>query len=405
MGESKQGAIQKSGERIMKQNTEDKRKPPFQWNGLTKTDTNALKGLCILVIVLHNFLHVFPTWNIENEFAFDAPKFTYFQDHFFSGLFNDFGLLFSYFGHYGVQMFVFLSAYGLYLSYKNKNIRYPGFVKDRVSKLYPTFFLAVLMVLAINIAAAKSLNQPTLFLDAFLRLSFLSNLIPEKSFALVGPWWFYSMIVQFYLIFPLLRKWYDRYGVMPLILLSLQSCVLQILFNDQLALKGWLINTTVIGHIPVFALGLILAKRKNIPMPAWAFIGCCILFYIGNLTNFAWVFSRIWITVIILYAYLFFKQFIRSGNGYAARAVLFLGNISMYMFAVNGFLRHPFVQLVLRYDNPFIKFACTVAFVLFVICIALILKTAEKYIFGFTSSGGNKRLLFSRKRSVEVESR
>ena len=117
----------------------------MQWRGLSKRDTNVLKALFILMIVMHNFFHVFPGWNIENEFVFKRSNFALFRNGITSsGFFNALGLLFSYFGHYGVQVFVFLSAYGLYRSYLNKKLQYWQFVKNRVSKLYPAFFLGVL---------------------------------------------------------------------------------------------------------------------------------------------------------------------------------------------------------------------------------------------------------------------
>src|SRR5215218_5598235 len=94
------------------------------WRGLSKNDTTVLKAVFIAMIVLHNFFHSFPGWRLENEFAFNPNKFDYFRTHLSLNLYNIIGLLLAYWGHYGVQVFVFLSSYGLYLSYQNKPIRY-----------------------------------------------------------------------------------------------------------------------------------------------------------------------------------------------------------------------------------------------------------------------------------------
>src|SRR5260221_10559693 len=78
---------------------------------LNKRDTTVLKGLAITAIVLHNFFHLVSPVH-PNEFAFDAARFRLFLD-----IVKHPSLMlqafFSFFGHYGVQIFIFLSAYGL----------------------------------------------------------------------------------------------------------------------------------------------------------------------------------------------------------------------------------------------------------------------------------------------------
>ncbi len=360
----------------------------LRWSVLSKRDTNVLKGVFILLILLHNFFHVFPGWAIENEFVFKRSRFDFFRSTISgSGFFDALGLLFSYFGHYGVHIFVFLSAYGLSLSYRNREIKYWQFLKDRLSKIYPTFFLAVLLYLAIIIVTTKSLNHPDLYLRSLLRLSFLSNLVPGESLRLVGPWWFYSMIVQFYLVFPVLRRLFDRYGAPPLIVIALFGLVLKLLFNNTLEQEGLLINTTVIGFLPVFALGIILAKENKILMPWWLFAIAFLLFYFGNFSRVGWVFIPISFVVTMLYAYVFLKRFFHSKTIVPARLFLFIGSISMYIYAVNGFLRHPFVNVVLKTNSIYLKLLLTLCFVLFVMAVALLLRAAERFYFRITSRG------------------
>ena len=349
------------------------------WRGLSKNDTKALKAVSILMIVLHNFFHVLPGWEIENEFWFSRSNYKFIR-HSIPGanFFDALGLLFSYFGHYGVNAFVFLSSYGLYQSYRNKKLQYWQFVKNRVSKLYPAFFLGVLFYLAYNIIATKSFNHPDLYLGSLLRLTLLSNLIPGESLRVVGPWWFYSMIVQFYLVFPLLRRLFDRYGAVALLLLSILSYVLQLLFNNTLIHQGLFINTTVIGHLPVFALGLILAKKNNILVRWWLFLVVLLLFYFGNNSEVGWLFTRVWFVVLMLYVYLFIKQFIPSKTNLPARLILFIGSMSMYIFVVNGFLRQPFLDAVLKTNSLIFKLLITFGFVAYVIGVALLLHAAER---------------------------
>lgn len=81
---------------------------------LTKDDTLALKGLAMAAIVAHNFLHQIRPVPLENEFGFHSAE----------GMWTALAIcvkhplellhvLLSFFGHYGVIFFVFLSGYGL----------------------------------------------------------------------------------------------------------------------------------------------------------------------------------------------------------------------------------------------------------------------------------------------------
>ena len=76
---------------------------------ISKDDTSLIKGLAIFCIVLHNFFHWMPPSPGENEFVFDERI----HNNFFSILTSTpteiINVLFSYFGHYGVQIFIFIS--------------------------------------------------------------------------------------------------------------------------------------------------------------------------------------------------------------------------------------------------------------------------------------------------------
>ena len=373
----------------------------LRWRGLSKNDTTVLKAVGIAAIVLHNYFHLFPGWMIENEFSFKRKNFVFFTSNFSLDLFNDFKLLFAYFGHYGVQLFVFLSAYGLYSSYSGKQIHYGKFVWERIWKLWPAFFLAVLFFLAYTIITTRSFYHPDLYFGSLLRLSFLSNFFPRQSLAVVGPWWFYSMIVQFYLLFPLLRKWLDRYSLLPLILLSLASWVSVYVFIFKIKSTGVNPIALVVGHLPVFCLGLVLAKYKNLAMPFWLLIGACALFYLGNLNHQAWLFSQLSVTIILLYGYIFLKAMANPGPGAFRNVLFFTGNLSMYLFAVNGFLRTPFIQQSEQYASVGIKILILVVFLLFVTLVALLLRLAEKGFLKLVPNPGYQKIA-GKNRRVET---
>lgn len=351
---------------------------PLQWQGLTRNDTTALKAIGISLIVLHNFFHLLPGWMIENEFSFTSQNFRSFRDQFSWNLYTGAGLLFAYLGHYGVQLFVFLSAYGLYASYQHKPLVYGRFLRERLWKLWPSFFLAALFFLVYTFITTKTLNHPDLYVGLLFRLSFVSNLLPGQSLSVVGPWWFYSMIVQFYLLFPLLRKWLNRYGVLPLVVISIVCLALVNLFLYRFRSVGISPVSLVIGHLSVFCLGMVLAKHKNLPMPLWVLLSALGVLLLSNWNMKAWLFSQVSVTLVFLYFYVLLKQTIPSVSPRIKQALFFVGHLSMYLFAVNGFLRAPFLQLTEQQNSVWAKGLVLFAYLLFVTLVALLLRLAEK---------------------------
>src|SRR5579862_1120412 len=109
---------------------------------LDRRDTAVLKGLAITAIVLHNYFHLVSRVD-QNEFTFDPGRFRVLLQ---MAPHPEMAIqaFFSFFGHFGVQIFVFLSAYGLSKSCWDRPEPWATFVWGRVKKLYPMFGLVVL---------------------------------------------------------------------------------------------------------------------------------------------------------------------------------------------------------------------------------------------------------------------
>ena len=105
------------------------------FKGLTKKDTSALKGFAILCIVFHNFFHHLDPSPGENEFLF-SPN----TVHGFFSLIGEqpsefINIIFSYLGHFGVQIFILLSGYGLAISMLKHGKDWTTFMVDRLKTL------------------------------------------------------------------------------------------------------------------------------------------------------------------------------------------------------------------------------------------------------------------------------
>lgn len=89
------------------------------WGGNLRTFTrdknlDIVKGIGILLIILHNYFHTFPEFPPECEFKYAPENVSRFTEAMLSGNLRIIILsLFSFLGHYGVSIFVFVSGYGL----------------------------------------------------------------------------------------------------------------------------------------------------------------------------------------------------------------------------------------------------------------------------------------------------
>ena len=91
----------------------------FKGGGNLRTFTrdknlDIVKGIGILLIILHNYFHTFPEFPPECAFKYAPENVSRFTEAMLSGNLRIIILsLFSFLGHYGVSIFVFVSGYGL----------------------------------------------------------------------------------------------------------------------------------------------------------------------------------------------------------------------------------------------------------------------------------------------------
>ena len=102
---------------------------------MTKTECSVIRAYAILSIFLHNYIHWLPNTPQENEFEFDVNRHWSFINSIISGS-DIFINLFSYLGHLGVPVFVFLSGYGLAQKYgQQATIGLKSFIAKHFVKL------------------------------------------------------------------------------------------------------------------------------------------------------------------------------------------------------------------------------------------------------------------------------
>ena len=85
---------------------------------LSKSESQAMRGIAILAIVLHNYCHWLGKMVQENEYQFSERNVRRLMVELAHPSWELIAHLLSFFGHYGVPVFVFLSAYGLVMKYE-----------------------------------------------------------------------------------------------------------------------------------------------------------------------------------------------------------------------------------------------------------------------------------------------
>jgi len=326
----------------------------MKWIELNRETMNMYKGIAILMIVIHNFMHWLPGPK-EMEFNFEENYFLNYIQSIIEQPERLFQFSMSFLGHFGVQIFIFLSAYGLTKKYLLEVPNYKKFIIKRFSSIYPPFLLAIIFWAVITTDYQFGLLAPLKLIywkveSLFYKITLLSNFIPKERLSLVGPWWFISLIFQFYIVFPLMFKLQTRWGNQGIALLTLCSFII-------MSTTGGVINNvnlgfTVLGHIPELCLGMYLATNdpKTINIPFFMIAVAFITFILGNVFEQLWNFTHVSFLLVLLSIYNWITPYLAKSK-YVNRFLIFIGTISMHLFLVNGFLRRPFIEYAIEGNN------------------------------------------------------
>lgn len=343
--------------------------------------TTLLKGVGILLIVLHNFLHTLTPLIGENEFAFSGQKFWNFYQTLLTSPESFVRAFFSYYGHYGVQIFVFFSAYGLTRKYYKKSLIFSEFLKSRIYKIYFSFLMCLVIYIFLGlIKSTFVVNEEVLYWDSLLwKVLLVSNFIPGQALLPVGPWWFLPFIIQVYALYPILLKCYQKYGWKFLVFVSLASLLCEWLINPYLISHGTNINHTVFGHLPLISLGIAFAVQQSIKIPIkYAFLAL-VLFILGSFNQYIWLLADLaFIILVLALSIILFK--IPSQHPFTSGLFLFYGNISLHLFLVNGFLRSPFHHYAEIHNLWWLDNMAALASLLFSTLCAVLLRSIDNRI-------------------------
>lgn len=304
----------------------------------TKQDTLLYKGIGILLIVIHNYLHWQKGFGIENEDHFNANNVQVFLHNLYPVVWTDtFSAIFGFLGHYGVQIFIFFSAYGLSIQFSNSklNFSYPKYLFTRLKKLYFLLFFGVISFLIFYfLIHGKFYGKIYTIKQLFYLSTSISNFSHSTLYSMfVGPFWFFGLMVQLYIIFPLIYFFNKKYGSLLSILLSfvLIYSLYYLDLNTSFSLFG-----TIIGHLPEVILGIYFALNPNKKTSIYILPISVIVFCLSQFNLYFFPTSFLAITIILIFIIENIKLYF---NSFWLNVFYYFGSISMTLFVVNGFFR------------------------------------------------------------------
>lgn len=117
-------------------------------------------------------------------------------------------------GEIGVTAFFVLSGYGIYCSLDNMekkhSFRYGSFLKKRAQRVVPQYTLSIVVVVLLSLPAYLSVDGAW---NILTHLFYIHNLFPRYSGSINGVLWTMGVIVQFYLIAPILYRLLKKFGI------------------------------------------------------------------------------------------------------------------------------------------------------------------------------------------------
>ena len=240
---------------------------------LTRNESNALRGFAILGIMLHNYTHWLGPMVKENEYAFSVHNVRRLMMELssFDGL--DFAHLLSFFGHYGVPVFLFLSAYGLVMKYEvsQGEDKHDDGALSFIWKHYKKLFAMMIVGYGAFVMVDYMTPGPRhyTFWNVIGQIGMFSNFYEDPDHAIwPGPYWYFGLMVQVYIVYRLVfyrgsqslaSLMSESMGRTVLLLLMFMSVAFQIVFEPESMALTWY-RYNIFGSLLPFGMGILYAR-------------------------------------------------------------------------------------------------------------------------------------------------
>lgn len=305
---------------------------------LTIAQSKALRGIAILGIMLHNYCHFLGFAVKENEYTFTGAKPRDFFDRLFTLNGDLFVHFFSFFGHYGVPVFLFISGFGLVFKYEqNATRRVPvlPFVGFHYAKLLRLMFLGYIAFAVVSYLHPHGYHGYTPG-RVIAQLLMYINLLPDPDHIIKpGPYWFFGLMLQLYIVYRLILYRSSSWAVAILIL----GCwVSQAILTPEADPGGEALNRiryNFIGGMLPFGAGILYARHgRELSKVVWAavLIVSAVAVCVGSL----WFQSWLWVPLFVVSGGLATVKLLPAG---VVNSFVWVGAVSSALFVAHPVTR------------------------------------------------------------------
>lgn len=350
---------------------------------LSRAQCDILRGLAIIGIFLHNFCHWLHGAIKENEYAYTFQKSEEMWNYWFKGNIDWYFPIqfFSFFGHYGVPLFLFLSGYGLVRKYEQNTaetrLKILPFIGYHWLKLFRLMILGFLLSVTTYLLCGTSWRG---ILDYLAQAAMINNLLCIDN--TIGPYWFFGLMLEVYVLYIIF--YYPSHSkansvwrwLVPIVFIVI-TWLLQAFLSDFRILLNNLRHNAVIAMLP-FSLGVLVARYGFPKLSKWVLALVAVMSLVGvAITNMHYQ-LWLWSPVFVIAGAVSFVKCVERILIFSPllKPVAWMGVMSSFIFVVHSIPRLPMFQFILWRQRGIMPtdYAWLVAYIVLTLILAWLYK-------------------------------
>lgn len=316
---------------------------------ITKTEGTALRAIAIIGIILHNYCHWLGFAVKENEYTFDIDKsremlrvITIIDEKWLIHML-------SFWGHYGVPVFLFLSGYGLMLKYNSSapfTLKTSTFIKLHFLKLFRMMIVGFTSFILIDAITPGRHHYHTI--DILGQIFMFNNVLPQPDDVIwPGPYWFFGLMMQLYILYQVLLKHCNTAVLSSLVVICF---LLQVVCSPTGDILNSLRYNFVGGLLP-FVLGMLwqthqpLLKSPNKAVYTIMMLISAFIVFAASFNFTLWLFAPLFVCTCAI-------GFIKTIPSLLVNNLSKMGNISAALFVAHPITRKILIPIS-RHDEVY----------------------------------------------------